>query len=68
MNSIDLSTIATPSGAMTIAKATLFAGVLVAFAPAVALGDPAIEKKGTTPYVTHFHFSAVDEHRRRRAR
>jgi hypothetical protein len=56
MNSIDLSTIAPPSGAMTIAKATLFAGVLVAFAPAVALGDPAIEKKGTTPYVTHFIF------------
>src|SRR5512141_1985579 len=55
MKPINLSIIATPTAATTLAKATLFAGVLVAFAPAVALGEP-MEKKGTTPYVTHFIF------------
>ena len=29
--------------------------VMMAFAPGVVLGDP-MEKKGTTPYVTHFIF------------
>jgi hypothetical protein len=29
--------------------------VMIAFAPGVVLGDP-MEKKGTTPYVTHFIF------------
>ena len=51
---INLSKIAIPAAAMTLAKTMLFAGVLVAFVPAV-LGQP-IEKKGTTPYVTHFIF------------
>jgi hypothetical protein len=40
----------------------LFSGSLIAFAPGVVLGQP-IEKKGTTPYVTHFVFhplSSVD--------
>jgi hypothetical protein len=55
MKPINLRIFATPAAAMTLAKATLFAGVLVAFAPAVALGQ-SIEKKGTTPYVTHFIF------------
>jgi hypothetical protein len=55
MKPIDLSIITTPAAAMTLAKATLFAGVLVAFAPTVVLGQQ-IEKKGTTPYVTHFIF------------
>jgi hypothetical protein len=35
--------------------AMLFSGSLIAFAPAVVLGQD-IEKKGTTPYVTHFVF------------
>jgi hypothetical protein len=52
MKPINLSIVATPAAAMTLAKATLFAGVLVAFAPAVVLGEP-IEKKGTTPYACH---------------
>jgi hypothetical protein len=53
---MNLSMIARSSTAMTIAKATLVAGVLVAVVSTFALGDPAIEKKGTTPYVTHFIF------------
>jgi hypothetical protein len=40
---------------MTLVKTTLLSGVLVAFAPAIILADP-IEKKGTTPCVTHFIF------------
>ena len=32
--------------------------VMMAFAPGVVLGDP-MEKKGTTPYVTHFVFRPV---------
>lgn len=50
MKPINLSIIAAPA-AMTLVKTTLFAGALVAFAPAVVLGQP-IEKK----YVTHFIF------------
>ncbi len=40
---------------MTPAKTAILSGVLVTFAPGVVLADP-IEKKGTTPYVTHFIF------------
>ncbi|MBR1280364.1 hypothetical protein [Bradyrhizobium sp. AUGA SZCCT0283] len=58
MKPIDLSINATAAIAMTLAKATLFAAVLVAIAPAVALGEP-VEKKGTTPYVTHFIFKPL---------
>ncbi len=58
MNPINPSISAIPAEAMTLAKATLFAGVLVAIAPAVVLGEP-IEKKGTTPYVTHFIFKPL---------
>jgi hypothetical protein len=36
-----------------LVKAAFFSGVLTALAAGVALGQP-IEKKGTTPYVTHF--------------
>ena len=45
----------TPAAAITLAKATLFATALVAAAPASIAGE-SIEKKGTTPYVTHFIF------------
>ena len=46
---------AAPAVAITVVKAALFAGALVTLAPAVVLGQ-SIEKKGTTPYVTHFIF------------
>jgi hypothetical protein len=55
MKPINLSIIAAPAAAMTLVKTALFAGALTAFAPAAVLGQP-IEKKGTTPYVTHFIF------------
>src|SRR3954465_590076 len=55
MKPINLSIIAAPAAGMTLVKTALFAGALLAFAPAAALGQ-AIEKKGTTPYVTHFIF------------
>ena len=58
MKPINPSKIAIPAAAMTLAKATLLAGALVAIATAVALGEP-IEKKGTTPYVTHFIFKPL---------
>jgi len=58
MKPINPSKIAIPAAAMTLAKATLLAGALVAIATAVALGQP-IEKKGTTPYVTHFIFKPL---------
>ena len=58
MKPINLSIIAAPAAAMTLAKATLLAGALVAIATAAALGEP-IEKKGTTPYVTHFIFKPL---------
>jgi hypothetical protein len=41
--------------ARTIGKIALLSGVLAAFAPAAVLAQ-SIEKKGTTPYVTHFIF------------
>jgi len=41
--------------AMTLFKTALLSGVLIAFAPGIVLGQQ-IEKKGTTPYVTHFIF------------
>ena len=52
---IYLNIIAAPTAARTVVKAALFAGVLTIFAPAVVSGQ-SIEKKGTTPYVTHFIF------------
>ena len=58
MRPINPSKYAVPAAAMTLAKATLLAGALVAIATAVALGQP-IEKKGTTPYVTHFIFKPL---------
>ena len=58
MKPIKPSMNATTAAAMALAKATLFAGVLAAIAPAVVLGET-IEKKGTTPYVTHFIFKPL---------
>ena len=42
-------------GVRTVVKAALIAGWLVTFGLWAALGEP-IDKKGTTPYVTHFIF------------
>ena len=58
MRPINPSKYAMSATAMTLAKATLLAGALVAIAAATALGEP-IEKKGTTPYVTHFIFKPL---------
>jgi hypothetical protein len=49
------SIVLTRGATITLAKATLFATALVATAPASFAGE-SIEKKGTTPYVTHFIF------------
>jgi hypothetical protein len=53
--SLNPSITAASAAAITVAKAALFAGALVTFAPTIVLGQ-SIEKKGTTPYVTHFIF------------
>jgi len=42
----------------TLVKTAILSGVLVAVGPGIMLADP-IEKKGTTPYVTHFIFRPV---------
>lgn len=55
MKPISLSTIAAPAVAITLVKTAIFAGVLTALTPMAVSGEP-IEKKGTTPYVTHFIF------------
>jgi hypothetical protein len=55
MKSVNLSIIAAPTAARTLVKVALLSGVLMAFAPGIVLGQ-SIEKKGTTPYVTHFIF------------
>jgi hypothetical protein len=57
MQSIHRSIISKPAAAITLA-ATLVAGGLVALVPAAVQGEP-VEKKGTTPYVTHFVFRPV---------
>ena len=48
-------TIAASAAAMTPVKIALLCGLLMASAPGHVLGAD-IEKKGTTPYVTHFVF------------
>ena len=55
MKPVNLSMIAAPAVARTLVKAAVLSGVLMAVAPGIVLGQP-IEKKGTTPYVTHFIF------------
>jgi hypothetical protein len=44
--------------AITVTETPLLAAVLVAFAPGAA-GAQTTEKKGTTPYVTHFIFRPI---------
>src|SRR5512135_126527 len=55
MKFISNNPVITSATAMKIAEATTFAALLVIFSPAVVQGQ-ASEKKGTTPYVTHFIF------------
>lgn len=55
MKAMNMSVIAARAAAMTLVKIALLSGVIIAFASGVVLGQP-IEKKGTTPYVTHFIF------------
>ena len=43
----------TPKTALV--KTALFLGLLMVVAPGIVMADP-IEKKGTSPYVTHFIF------------
>jgi hypothetical protein len=43
---------------MALVKTALVAGLLMAVAPGIVTADP-MEKKGTTPYVTHFIFRPV---------
>ncbi len=43
---------------MTRVKTAILSGALVAIAPGIVLADQ-IEKKGTSPYVTHFIFRPV---------
>ena len=55
MNPMNPSIFAASAAAKTLVKTALFAGALMTFAPTVVLGQ-STEKKGTTPYVTHFIF------------
>ncbi|WGD48852.1 hypothetical protein QA641_24750 [Bradyrhizobium sp. CB1650] len=55
MKFINLSTITTSTAATRLAQTTTLAAALMSFALAAVAGEP-IEKKGTTPYVTHFIF------------
>jgi hypothetical protein len=50
--------VAARAAKMTLVRTALLSGVLVAYAPLIVLADPT-EKKGTTPYVTHFIFRPV---------
>ena len=52
---MNLSFIAALTVPTTLVKAALLSGVLVTFAPGIVLGQQ-MEKKGTTPYVTHLFF------------
>jgi hypothetical protein len=58
MQPINLSIIAASAAARTLVKTALFAGVLMALAPGLVRAE-AIQKSGTTPYVTHFIFRPV---------
>ena len=48
----------TPAVKMALLKTALVSGLLMAVAPGIVIADPT-EKKGTTPYVTHFIFRPV---------
>ena len=49
---------AAPAAKNALVKIALLSGVLMAAAPGIIIADP-MEKKGTTPYVTHFIFRPV---------
>ena len=55
MSLMDLSFIAAPTVPTTLVKSALLTGVLMTSTPGIVLGQQ-MEKKGTTPYVTHFIF------------
>jgi hypothetical protein len=55
MKSIHLNVVGTPTAPWRLVATTAFVAVLVAIAPAAVQSEP-LEKKGTTPYVTHFIF------------
>jgi hypothetical protein len=55
MKPVMLGTITASAAATTLVKAALLCGVFMVFAPGIGLGQQ-IDKKGTTPYVTHFIF------------
>jgi hypothetical protein len=55
MTLMTLRLLAARAGVMALVKTTLFSVVLVALASGSVVAQP-IEKKGTTPYVTHFIF------------
>ena len=40
---------------MTLVKTALVSGMLMAVGPGIIIADP-VEKKGISPYVTHFIF------------
>src|ERR1700739_1438189 len=48
----------TPAAKMALIKTALVSGLLMALAPWIVMADP-MEKKGITPYVTHFIFRPV---------
>jgi hypothetical protein len=55
MTLMNLRLLAARAGVMSLVKTALFSVVLAALAPAPVVAQP-MEKKGTTPYVTHFIF------------
>ena len=55
MTLINLNIFPAPAATTRLVKAALLCGALMALAPGIGLGQ-GIEKKGTTPYVTHFIF------------
>ncbi|MEZ2145219.1 hypothetical protein AAE026_23425 [Bradyrhizobium sp. DN5] len=55
MNCTNLSIVPASTAALRLAQIAVFAAAFMSFAPAAVAGEP-IEKKGTTPYVTHFIF------------
>ena len=51
----------TPFAKMALVKTALVSGLLMAIAPGIVTADPT-EKKGVTPYVTHFIFRPVQRY------
>jgi hypothetical protein len=55
MKPISLSIIAAPAAAMTLVKTVLFAGAVVAFAPAIVLGQNESPAHGRAVFFHRFH-------------